>query len=246
MSALGGIRDWKLPAVALATLLGAGVVTLVLLVGQRAEVEGATPQQRVEAVHRIAARRPNGSDEVLARAAGADSSPMVRRAAIAALSGAIKADHRPVIERGTRDADRRVRAVAADTLGLFGDGASANVLIELIRSDPDVEVRMAALRGLSKCDGPLSTVVLLQTAEKADNRNVRLQAMKALFWKIKGNIRAMRNPDDGRMWRDLIQRLKRDHRIRQAYTATGTPLDFRPQDIVGTDFHPERHEDHKH
>ena len=159
---------------------------------------------------------------------------------------------RPVIERATRDTDRRVRAVAADTLGLFGDGASANVLIELVRSDPDVEVRMAALRGLSKCGGPISTVVLLQTAEKAANKNVRLQAMKALFWKIKANIRVMRDPDDGRRWRDLVQRLKRDHRVRAAYAATGTPLDFRPQDILGPDYHadkdygPGHHEEHDH
>jgi len=215
------------------------VVTIVLIAATGAEVTGETPQERVAAVHQVAARRPRGAARALARAAE-DRSPEVRRAAVAGLAHVLEDDHRPVVEKATRDADAGVRAVSADTLGVYGDREAADRLIQLIETDPDEQVRLAALRGLSKCKDPRSIVVLLETADKGKTKRVRLQAMKFLSWKFKANVRAMRDPGYVPGWKDLIQRWKWDLRVRDAYAAAGAELIDRPQDILGRDWHPER------
>ena len=84
--------SWKPIAVAGAFALCAGVV----IAATGAEVTGETPQERVAAVHQVAARRPRGAARALARAAE-DRSPEVRRAAVAGLAHVLEADHRPVV-----------------------------------------------------------------------------------------------------------------------------------------------------
>ena len=237
-------RGWRavgIPLVALAVLVCAGAVTIALLAARSAEVTGETPEERVASVCRIARNRPPGARRALARAA-ADGNPAVRRAAMAGLSHVLEAEDRAVFEKGTRDPDGRVRAIAADTLGLFRDGAAADVLVKLIESDPSEEVRAAAVRGLARCDDPRSIVVLLETADKDNSGNIKLVAMKGLLRKFAGRKADRRDPSDEAGWRDLIQRWKWDERVRNAYAAAGVPLIDRPKDIIGKVWHPERHE----
>jgi HEAT repeat protein len=230
---------WKPIAVVGAFVLCAGVVTIVLIATTGADVTGETPQERVTAVNRVAARRPRGAARALARAVE-DRSPEVRRAAMAGLAHVLEPEHRPVVEKGTRDSDGKVRALAADTLGVYGDHEAADVLVRLIENDPEPQVRIAAIRGLAKCKDPRSIAILLETADKGPSTSIKLEAMRFLSWKFKANVRVMRDPRNQASWRDLIQRWKWDLRVRDAYAAAGVPLIDRPQDILGKDWHPAR------
>lgn len=239
MVGAGGPKSLKAAVVLLVVVLCAGAAAVALYTAASAEVTGDTPEERAESVRHIAANRPPGAHRAISRAA-ADRSPKVRMAAMASLTHFIEDEDRPVVEKGTKDKDAGVRAVSAETLGQFGDSAAADVLIELIRGDGSERVRMAALRGLVKCDDPRSVVVLLETAEEDKSVSIKRQAMKCMLWKFDGNVRRTRDPRDERMWRDLIQRWKWDGRVRAAYAAAGVPLIHRPQDVVGRDWHPER------
>jgi HEAT repeat protein len=241
MASFAPPKSWK-PAAAIGAAVACVVAAVILLlVGGGADVGGKTPEERVASVADVAARRPRGAAKALGRAV-TDRSPEVRRAAMAGLAHVLEPEHRPVVENGTRDSDGRVRALAADTLGLFGDREATDVLVRLIENDPDPRVRIAAIRGLAKCKDPRSIVVLLETADKGPTQSIRLEAMRFLCWKFKANVRAMRDPDNEALWRDLIQRWKRDGRVRDAYAAASVPLVDRPQDILGKDWHPERHD----
>lgn len=243
MAPTGRPKKWVPIVLVLAFVACVAGTAIALYVSQGADVAGEAPGDRTAAIRRIAARRPPGARKALARAVS-DPSPKVRREAHAALTHFIDREDpadREVVEQGTRDADGSVRAVAADTLGLFRDGLAADVLVRLIQTDPDKRVRLAAVRGLAKCDDPRSIAFLLETAEEASSRDVRHEAMRFLMRQFGGNLRSSRDPRNVPAWKDMIQRWKRDQRVRQAYAAAGIKLVDRPQDILGKDFHPERH-----
>jgi hypothetical protein len=235
----GRPKSWKATGVLLAALLCAGAAAIALYATTGAEVSGETPEERAASVRRIVADRPPGARRALGRAAG-EKSPEVRKAAMAGLAHFLEEEDRSLVEGGTKDKDAGVREVSAETLGQFRDSPAADVLIRLIREDPSERVRMAALRGLAKCDDPRSIVVLLETADKDPSKPIKLQAMKCMLWKFRANLRRTRDPANEALWRDLIQRWKWDGRVRRAYAAAGVPLIDRPQDIFGRDFHPER------
>jgi len=235
------VKNLKAIGVLAGALVCAGLVAIAMFAAARAEVSGESPDERLASVRSIAARRPSGAADALARAAANDTSARVREAALAGLTHCLEPKHRSVVEDGTRDADAGVRAIAADTLGLYADSPSADVLIKLIQNDPDERVRLAACRGLARCDDPRSIVVLLETADKSKRKGIRLQAMKSLLVKFKGKLSEKRDPGNEAVWRDLVQRFKWDQRVRDAYSAAGARLVDRPQDILGKDWHPERH-----
>jgi len=204
----------------------------------RAEVPSAgTPQQRAEAVQQIAARQSSRAVEVLAAAAINDPSPTVRRTAMAGMARHADPEHRQVFERGVRDSDASVRAIAADDLGAYGDQQTVEVLIGLVHDDPDDQVRLAALRGLAECDDPRAIVVLLQTGESGRTAALKLQAMKSLLRKFHGKLSPGRVPDDEPVWRDLIQRYKMVAPVQRAFAAAGVPLDSRPRDLMTPRLH---------
>lgn len=205
-----------------------------------AEVTGDDPPDRIAAIRQITVNRPTGAGRALAQAA-TDSSPQVRREALAGLSHFPAPEHRAVVEKGTTDPDRRVRAIAANTLGVYGDRSAADLLVKLIETDKEEQVVQAALRGLVKCDDPRAIVALLETAaDKDSSRAVKMVAMKGLLRKFGAGLSKKRDPDKEASWRDLIQRWKGYKRVREAYAAARMPLNDRPQDIIGPDYHPER------
>lgn len=241
MAAISG----KVVGVAAAALVGVAAVAGYLVFG-RAEVSGGDPPERIAAIHEIAAERPWGAGKALAQAAANDPSPQVRREAIAGLSHFLAPEHRAAVEKGTTDSDARVRAIAADTLGLYRDKAATDVLVQLIETDRDEQVVQAALRGVVRCNDPRAIVMLLETADKGSSRAVKMVAMKGLLRWFRGRIPKDRDPRDKPRWRDLIQRWKGDSRVRAAYAAAGVELVQRPQDRIGKDWHPERRDYSKH
>lgn len=241
MASFDGRKSWKPLGIALGVLACVALATVALVMVWGGEVSGETPEQRLESVRRLAAQRPPGSSGALAKAARSDSSPQVRREAIAALTYSLRPDDRAILEEGTRDQNAGVRAIAADTLGLFGDGVAADVLIPLIQSDPDEQVRIAAIRGLVRCKDPRATVVLLETADKGPGLEVKREAMKGFLRRYEVRLdESRRDPANDATWRDLIQRLKMNKRVRDDYAAAGVPIVDRPQDVLSKDAHPER------
>ena len=218
-------------------LAAAALVAAMIVAGHfaftQAEVSGENPSERVAAIHQIAVKRPPGAGKALARAAADDPSALVRGEAMAGLSHFLAPEHRAAVEKGTKDTDGRVRAVAASTLGMFGDKAAADVLVELIKTDEDEQVVQGALRGIFRCDDPRAVVMLLKTAEKGGSSDVKMVAMKGLLRWYGGRVPEKRDPDKKASWRDLIQRWKQDGRVRAAYAAAGARLVDQPQDIIG-------------
>lgn len=230
-------------------LLMAGAVVAVVPVAlyftlREAQVSGGTPSERIAAIHRIVAERPRGGGKALARAAAEDPSPLVRAEAMAALGlkHFLAPEHRGVIEKGTADSDVRVRAVAAETLGRYGDKPAADVLTKLIRPDQDERITQGALHGLAGCDVSIAIVTLLETADKGSSRAVKLVAMKGLLRKFKAKIPDGRDPDKAASWRDLVHRWKRSPTVRKAYADEDKALNYQPKYILGKDHHGDRHE----
>jgi hypothetical protein len=224
----GNNRFLVVPAIILA---GAGVLAVVLWITGRPDVTGGSEQDRVAAVIRISAQRPLGARDSLSTATR-DESPVVRRAAIVALTQIMDSQDRPVIEQAAKDKDATVRSVAAESLGQFNDAPATGELIRLLETDPDESVRIAALRGLVDCDDPRAIVAMVETAGKDTSYDIKLQAGKSALRKAGGRLLPGRTPDNEVLWRDLIQRMKNDHRIRLAYGAAGVPLIDHPEDIA--------------
>jgi HEAT repeat protein len=226
-------------------LAGAGVLAVVLWSTGRPDVTSGSEQQRAAAVIRIANQRPLGARDSLSTAAQ-DESPIVRRAAIVGLTQMMASEGRPVIEKdrpvvekdrlviekAVRDKDSIVRAVAAESLGKFNDAPATAELIRLLETDPDASVRIAALRGLVDCDDPRAIVAMVETAGKDASYEIRLQAGRSALRKAGGRLLPDRNPDNDVLWRELIQLLKSDKRIRLAYAAAGATLIDHPEDAV--------------
>ena len=236
MSEISGKAVWGIVAAVILIVL----IAVRYLTGGSPDVSSGDPSQRIAAIREIAVNRFAGAGETLAGAAASDPSPKVRREALAGLSHFLKPAHRELIRKSTKDPDAGVRAIAADTLGLYADKAATADLIEIVKKEPEENVRQAALRGLVRCDDPNAIVALLDRAEHGASRETKLIAMKGLLRKLGARMSRDRDPSDGPNWRDLIQRWKRSWRIREAYTAADKRLVSRPQDIIGKDYHPER------
>jgi HEAT repeat protein len=212
-------------------LAGAGVLAVVLWSTGRPDVTSGSEQQRAADVIRIGSQRPLGARDSLSTAAQ-DESPMVRKAAIVGLTQMMDTQDRPVIEKAVRDKDSIVRAIAAESLGKFNDAPATGELIRLLETDPDASVRIAALRGLVDCDDPRAIVAMVETAGKDASYEIKLQAGRSALRKAGGRLLPDRNPDNDVLWRELIQLLKSDKRIRLAYAAAGATLIDHPDDAV--------------
>jgi len=202
-----------------------------------------TPSERVAAIHKMAVDRPRGAGPVLADAAENDPSAEVRGAAVGALSYFLEPEFRAAVVKCTADADARVRAVAAGTLGLYYDAEAADVLADMVAGEDEEQVVLAALDALAACDAPMAIVALLEAGAKGRGDEVRMVAMRSLLRKYEGKVPDKVSPSDERKWRDLLQRWRRFDKIKDAYAAAGVELIDRPGDIIGRDHHPDRHDD---
>ena len=236
MVGLSGKYLWAAVACAVLVL----IIAVRLFSGGSPDVSSGDPPQRIAAIRELAVKRPPDAGRKLAKVVATDPSPKVRRVALASLSHFLKPAHREVIRKSTKDADAGVREVAVDTLGLYADKAATADLIEIVKKEPEENVRKAALRGLVKCDDPNSVVTLLDRAEHGATLEIKRVAMKGLLRKLGVRMSASRDPQDGPGWRDLIQRWKESRRIQKAYADAGVRLISRPQDRLGKDWHPER------
>ena len=171
-------------------LVGAGaaaVVAAVIVVAAgvaKARVEGATPQDRIACICRLADEKPWGAGDAIAEAALEDSDVTVRQAALVALGRFVESKYRSTVEQCTRDASAIIRAAAAGTLGFYGDDAAADRLGEMVSGDPDEGARIGAGVGLGRCGSSRSIVWLLEAAEDEKYPDVQFRAIYELYQKL--------------------------------------------------------------
>ncbi|MDP6634884.1 MAG: HEAT repeat domain-containing protein [Phycisphaerae bacterium] len=230
-----------------AAVIVLAVIVIVFYTGGSPDVLSGDDEQRIAAVQKVAVNGSDDAGETLAKVVANDPSPRVRREALAGLSHYLKPAHRGIVMKSTKDTDPRVRVIAVEVLGQYGDKAATTDLTKMVQRESkketdkrDDKFMKAALRGLVKCEDPQSIVTLLERAEKGATREIKLVAMKGLLSKLGVRMSRERDPKDRAGWRDLIQRWKQSRRVRDAYAAAGKTLHSRPQDLLGKDWHPER------
>jgi len=167
-----------------AVVVAAGVALILIGMLGRARIGGATPDERITSICRLADAKPLGAGDALAEAAINESDVRVRQAALVGLGRFVEPKHRATVERCTQDASAPVRRAAAITLGLYDDAAAAARLGEVVRGDPAEEVRLGAVMGLGLCAVPETLAWLMEAAEKDDTPAVQYQAVKELYAKF--------------------------------------------------------------
>lgn len=209
--------------VGLGVLVVVGVGVGIIALGRSAEIEGDTPAERIKSICRLADEQPRGAGQAIAAAAGGDADASVRCAAMVALGRFIESEHRPTIEAGLTDKDGAVRAAAAATLGLYADEPSVDKLGELLASQTDMELRVAAARGLGVSGHSKAIVRLLQTAEAPGDSKVRSVAMDELVQKFKWRS-VGGGPENLKVWRNRIESVKCLPQVQQAFRDASCPL----------------------
>ncbi|HUS47530.1 MAG TPA: HEAT repeat domain-containing protein [Phycisphaerae bacterium] len=198
----------------------------------RRRVEGATPGERIGSIRRLAEEKPRGAGQALAEEAVSAADPSVRHSALVALGRFVEPRHRAAVEQGTRDASPEVRAAAAATLGLYGDAPAADRLGEMATSDPELKVRIGAVRGLGRNKCSKATAWLVRSAEKENDDKVQFHALIELCEKF-GTRYIGPEPSKAKDWKReataLVEFLKGNPKVQEAYHEASWPLELRPE-----------------
>ncbi len=186
-------------------------------------------QDRAGRVAAMLGQRPSDGGAELVKALG-DANPSVRKAAAAALSSCLTEGNRPALVRASRDSQGEVRASAVVTLSLYKDKEAAKRLGEILAGDTDETVKAFAASGLGMNQSPEAVVALMENAEKNPSLTTRRRAMKYLIARL--GLKFWREVDPlSRDWAGLIENIKSQKPIQDAYTACNAVLQRRPQDM---------------
>jgi len=202
--------------------------SLLASFGCSAKVSGKTASDRKAAVCSITDKKPSGAVEALVRTAGEDQEVSVRQAAVVGLGRFDSPDARQAVERALDDPSPKVRAAAAGTLGLFGDPAAADRLGALAASNATLDERKASLLGLARCKSERSILWLQETAEKAENDSVKLEAFRELYKKFGMRYLGV-GPANQTQWLNHIEIMKEYPQVQRAYAQAGRPLERHPE-----------------
>ena len=210
-----------------------GLGAALILTGAfgRARIGGATPDERIKSICRLADTKPFGAGDALAEAAVKEADVRVRQAALIGLGRFVEPKYRAVVEQCTQDASAPVRRAAAITLGLYGDEAAAARLGEVVRKDPAAEVRLGAVMGLGRCAASETLAWLMEAAEKDDAPDVQLQAIKELYAKFGAEYyRELDSvPDWPKEAAASVEYLKTFPGVQEAFRKAGVALVRRPE-----------------
>lgn len=214
-----------------AVIVAAGLVSILIGVFGRTRISGATPDERITSLCRLADAKPFGAGDALAEAAAKDPDVRVRQAALIGLGRFVEPKHRATIEQCTLDASAPVRRAAAITLGLYGDETAAARLGEVVRRDPAAEVRLGAVMGLGRCAASETLAWLMEAAEKDDEPAVQLQAIKELYAKFGAEYfgEPSRVPDWPYEAAASVEYLKTFPGVQEAFRKAGVALVPRPK-----------------
>jgi len=217
--------------VVVAAVVAAGAMFILIGAFGRARIGGATPDERITSICRLADTKPFGAGDVLAEAAVREPDVRVRQAALIGLGRFVEPKYRATVEQCTQDASAPVRRAAAITLGLYDDGAAAARLGEVVRGDPAAEVRLGAVKGLGRCAASETLAWLMEAAEKDDAPDVQLQAIKELYAKFGAQYFGdpSRVPDWPYEAAASVEYLKSFPGVQEAFRKAGVALVRRPE-----------------
>ncbi len=139
--------------------------------------DGAT-SDRIDSLKKLGA----ADSDVIANTAVNDPDARVRLVAFRRLDQFVNPAVRDAIEKGMTDQDAKVRAAAAIALGKFADGEAIRKLDGVVSdSGQDERVRLAAVRGLKRCNSRGAEDVLSRTMQRNDSWRVKQKALVILF-----------------------------------------------------------------
>ncbi|MEX0643651.1 MAG: HEAT repeat domain-containing protein [Pirellulales bacterium] len=166
-----------------------------------------TPAMRVDAVRQFAQRSTHVDSleqqkltDQLARQIQIEPDPLVRLAVVETIAEFRTPLSQEVLEAGLSDDDEAVRIACCQALGGRGDAASVPKLAAMLRSDQDMDVRLAATAALGKIKSPESMQALVAALDDRDPamQYVGVQSMKSVTGKDYGpNVEAWRQVATG-------------------------------------------------
>jgi len=165
----------------MAALIAAAVVAGLWVWPRDPKVTGSTSAERIESITRLAAERAPGAGKAIAGAATGDPDPQVRCVALVSLRKYAGPEARPAVEQGMSDNVPKVRAAAARALGMYADSAAAKRLGDVLQTDRDEEVRLAAARGLARCNSDEADDLLVSAMKTNNSPAVQKRALKLLL-----------------------------------------------------------------
>ena len=124
----------------------------------------ARPQVRAAALETAGAFLPNGALEEQLRSRWQGGEPRERELALLALARGRVADAAELVRQASEEADRNLRARAAEAAAHLADDA----LLERLAADPEPPVRVAALEGLGERAGEDAAAVAQRFLADAD------------------------------------------------------------------------------
>jgi HEAT repeat protein len=147
---------------------------------------GVMPLQKMQEIEVLAAKANSGTAEEreqvtqeLARRIQKEMDPIVRTKIMTALGSTQTPTALAVLRAGVRDPDASVRLACCVAWGKQGGRESIELLEGVIRSDKEVDVRLAAIAALGKLKDP-SCVQALSPALEDSDIAVQFRAMESM------------------------------------------------------------------
>jgi HEAT repeat protein len=148
-----------------------------------------TPSMRADALEQFA-MRSTGVDspeqrqitDQLARQMQIEPDPLVRRVVVKAIAEFRTPMAQQVLEAGLADENSMVRVACCQGLGRRGDANSVACLSNSLRTDEDIDVRLAAADALGKTNSPEAVQALIVALDDRDPalQYAGVQSMKLL------------------------------------------------------------------
>ena len=163
-----------------------------------------SPQQRVEKLQAMAKSAQAGDAATqetisaeLAQAIQTEEDPLIRSETLMVLSYCKTPAAAAVLTAAMRDADRDVRVTCCDAWAVRGGEEAIRNLTELLNNDKNVDVRLAAARGLGKLGDPAAATALATALEEGDPamQYRAVQSLKSVSGRDFGN--------DANAWREF-------------------------------------------
>jgi HEAT repeat protein len=105
-----------------------------------------------------------------------------------------------MLTAGLKDSDRDVRIICCETVGQHKPADAAKLLMEVLASDTEIDVRLAAARALGEFKDDPAVVVALGTALDSNDPAMQYRAVQSLR-KTTG-----KNYDDNiNTWREYVK-----------------------------------------
>ncbi|MBN1394593.1 MAG: HEAT repeat domain-containing protein [Pirellulales bacterium] len=140
------------------------------------QMEGVVPPaERIAALHELTAEAAKSSPEKrlqisdqLAHSIRSEHDPIIRVEIIRVLGSCPGPTADAVLKAALRDPDAQVRIAACESWGTRGDERAAKLLSDLLRSDIDIDVRLAAAKALGETRNPAAVEALGEALEDSD------------------------------------------------------------------------------